>query len=315
VTSTPPAIPASLIQMRPLRSGMIQGDGVRLAYACWGRAQQPTIVLVHGYPDSSEVWGPLIQYLAQDFHVVTYDVRGAGQSEAPATKEGYQLPHLMRDFKAVIDHVSPQRPVHLVAHDWGSVQSWESVTEPLLQGRIASFTTCSGPSLDHTGWWMRDRVQHRSLRRSWQLLKQGLKSWYIGLFHLPWVPEGLWRMVVGRTFHLTLKLLEGIDARPRADQVKDGINGLNLYRANIYQRLNNPRERHAHAPVQLLIPRRDLFVGLDLHEDLERWVPVLWRREFDAGHWMPLSHPRDMAGAIRRFVRFTERPVSASKAR
>jgi pimeloyl-ACP methyl ester carboxylesterase len=62
---------------------MIQGDGVRLAYACWGRAQQPTIVLVHGYPDCSEVWGPLIQYLAQDFHVVTYDVRGAGQSEAP----------------------------------------------------------------------------------------------------------------------------------------------------------------------------------------------------------------------------------------
>jgi pimeloyl-ACP methyl ester carboxylesterase len=215
----------------------------------------------------------------------------------------------------VIDHVSPHRPVHVVAHDWGSVQSWESVTDPLLQGRIASYTTCSGPSLDHTGWWLRERMRQPNLHRAWQLAKQGLKSWYIYFFHLPWVPELLWRTVMGRGFHWTVKLLEGIDAQPRALQAQDGANGLNLYRANIFQCLSKPRERHAHAPVQLLIPRRDLFVGVDMHEDLARWVPVLWRREFDAGHWMPLSHPRDMAGAVRRFVRFTERPVSASKAR
>jgi pimeloyl-ACP methyl ester carboxylesterase len=189
------------------------------------------------------------------------------------------------------------------------------VTEPALRGRITSYTTCSGPSLDHSGWWIRERLQQRSLHRSWQLIKQGLKSWYIYFFHLPWLPDLLWHTVMGRTFHWTLKLFDGVNVPARQGQGADGAHGLNLYRANIFQTLRQPRERHAHAPVQLLIPRHDPFIGQDLHEDLERWVPVLWRREFDAGHWMPLSHPRDMAGAIRRFVRFTERPVSASKAR
>jgi pimeloyl-ACP methyl ester carboxylesterase len=294
---------------------MIEADGVRLAYTSWGRPGQPTIVLVHGYPDCSEVWWPLVQYLAKDFHVVAYDVRGAGQSDRPKAREAYQLHHLMNDFKAVIDHVSPNRPVHVVAHDWGSVQSWESVTEPALKGRIASFTTCSGPSLDHTGHWLRSRVQQRSGKRWLQLIKQSLKSWYIYFFHLPLLPEALWYLVAGRTFHWTLRLFDGIKVPPRPGQAADGAMGVNLYRANVLPCLRSPRERHAHAPVQLLIPRQDPFVGKDLHEDLDQWVDVLWRREFDAGHWMPLSHPRDMAGAVRRFVRFTERPSHALKHR
>ena len=54
--------------------------------------------------------------------------------------------------------------VHLVGHDWGSLQGWEAVTTDHMAGRIASFTSMSGPCLDHAGWWIRDRLS--SLRPS-----------------------------------------------------------------------------------------------------------------------------------------------------
>ena len=56
-----------------------------------------------------------------------------------------------RTSRAVVDAVSPERPVHLVGHDWGSIQAWAAVTDPSLGDRFASFTSMSGPSLDHVG--------------------------------------------------------------------------------------------------------------------------------------------------------------------
>ncbi|MCE0447781.1 alpha/beta fold hydrolase [Streptomyces tricolor] len=104
-----------------------------------GDPQQPTVVLVHGYPDSKEVWSEVAARLAGRFHVVLYDVRGHGRSTAPRPlRGGFTLAKLTDDFLAVVDAVSPDRPVHLVGHDWGSVQSWEFVTVARTEGRIAS---------------------------------------------------------------------------------------------------------------------------------------------------------------------------------
>src|SRR5205085_969867 len=60
---------------------------------------------------------------------------------------------LVRDMAAVIDAVSPDEKVHLVGHDWGSIQAWEAVTT--MPERFASFTSISGPGLDHAGLRMR----------------------------------------------------------------------------------------------------------------------------------------------------------------
>lgn len=292
---------------------VMSGD-VRLAVKHWGNPRQPTLVLVHGYPDNSEVWHAVAQRLAADFHVVAYDVRGAGQSDRPRHRADYQLDRLHADLSAVIDHVSPTRAVHVVAHDWGSVQAWESVTEPAMAGRIASFTSCSGPCLDHMGYWFRDRLRQPTPRHLGQVLLQSLRSWYIVFFQLPWLPEALWRGLLARHWPVVVRWLEGVEVPPRATQKDDACHGIWLYRANMWPRLTRPRERHAHCPVQVLVPRRDLYVAPALTADLGRWVPQLWRREFDAGHWMPLSHPREMAGAVRRFVHFVDRQQLSPRA-
>lgn len=289
------------------RHETVQSGGVRLAVTRWGDPRRPTIVLVHGYPDSSHIWHPVAERLAADFHVVAYDVRGAGESDKPRGLRAYRLDRLRADFEAVISHVSPQHPVHLVAHDWGSIQSWESVTEPALKGRIASFTSCSGPCLDHMGHWFRRRLSRPTPKALWQVLSQSVRSWYIYFFHLPVLPGLLWRVGLSRLWPSLVRWTEGTRIGRNPTQLSDGQTGVQLYRANMFPRLWFPRERHAHAPVQVLVPTRDRYVSAALTEDLHHWVPLLWRREVDAGHWLIQSHPKEFAGAVRRFVRFVDR--------
>ncbi|MFH9981609.1 alpha/beta fold hydrolase [Streptomyces sp. NPDC017179] len=160
----------------------VRTGGVELCVAELGDAGQPTVVLVHGRPDSKEVWSEVAERLAGHFHVVLYDVRGHGRSTAPRPlRGGFTLDKLTDDFLAVADAVSQDRPVHLAGHDWCSVQASEFVSVRRTEGRIASFTSVSGPSLDHFGHWIAGRVRRPTPRRAVQLLGQGAKSWYVYL--------------------------------------------------------------------------------------------------------------------------------------
>lgn len=292
------------VSQQVLQSCFIDAGDVRLAATRRGAPgpTRPTIVLVHGYPDNSEVWHAVAAQLAGRFDVVAYDVRGAGRSTAPRASAAYRLPKLADDFIAVIDAVSPQRAVHLVGHDWGSIQGWEFVTDPRLQGRIASFTSCSGPCLDHAAIALRELRGQRSLAALGQALRQLMASWYIGVFHLPWLPELAWRLWLGRAWPRYLRLTEGVRARPNPTQVADGCHGVRLYRANILPTLRAPRPRDAHAPVQLIVPRHDRYVKPAVTEAMHRWTPQLWRRTVPAQHWLPLADPVGFAAMVSEFV-------------
>ncbi len=65
------------------RQRWVRTGGVELCVAELGDPERPAVVLVHGYPDSKEVWSRVAPRLAERFHVVAYDVRGHGRSTAP----------------------------------------------------------------------------------------------------------------------------------------------------------------------------------------------------------------------------------------
>jgi pimeloyl-ACP methyl ester carboxylesterase len=116
----------------------VTANGVTLLVSEHGSSGDPTVILVHGYPDTQAVWSQVVESLADRFHVVTYDVRGAGGSTRPRPTKAYAMELLAADLRAVIERASPDRPVHLVGHDWGSIQSWGALTGGHLDGRIAS---------------------------------------------------------------------------------------------------------------------------------------------------------------------------------
>ncbi|MCL3992865.1 SDR family oxidoreductase [Streptomyces lavenduligriseus] len=292
--------------LKGARERRVRTGGVDLCVAELGDPAQPTVVLVHGYPDSKEVWSEVAVRLADRFHVVLYDVRGHGRSTAPKPlRGGFTLAKLTDDFLAVVDAVSPDRPVHLVGHDWGSVQSWEFVTVGRTEGRIASFTSISGPSLDHFGHWIDARVKRPTPRRVGQLLGQGARSWYVYLLHTPALPELAWRGPLGKRWPGILERAERVPAGdyPTGSLPSDAAHGAWLYRDNVRARLRRPRpDAYAHAPVQLITPQGDVFLSERLYDDLDRWVPRLTRRTLPAGHWVPRTRPDQLSAWIEEFV-------------
>ncbi|OEJ26087.1 short chain dehydrogenase [Streptomyces agglomeratus] len=288
----------------------VRTGGVELCVAEMGDTARPTVLLVHGYPDSKEVWAEVASRLAEHFHVVLYDVRGHGRSTAPQPlRGGFTLEKLTDDFLAVADAVSPDRPVHLVGHDWGSVQSWEFVTVRRTEGRIASFTSMSGPSLDHFGHWIKKRMVRPTPRAAAQLLGQGAKSWYVYMMHTPVLPELAWRGPLGRQWPRILQRVEKMPAGdyPTASLPRDAAHGAWLYRDNIRARLRRPRaDAYAHAPVQLITPTGDAFLSERLYDELEQWAPQLVRRSLPAKHWVPRTRPDQLASWITDFVTANE---------
>ncbi|MFF4390704.1 MULTISPECIES: SDR family oxidoreductase [unclassified Streptomyces] len=305
---------AGAVGLAGARERRVSTGGIELCVVELGETGRPTVLLVHGYPDSKEVWSEVAERLATRFHVVLYDVRGHGRSTAPQPlRGGFTLEKLTDDFLAVADAVSPDRPVHLVGHDWGSVQGWEFATVARTEGRIASFTSMSGPSLDHFGHWIKKRMTRPTPRAAAQLLGQGAKSWYVYMLHTPVLPELAWRGPLGKRWPAMLQRIEKVPAGayPTASLPSDAAHGAWLYRDNVRPRMRRPRpDAYAHVPVQLITPTGDAFLSERLYDGLERWAPDLLRRTLPAKHWVPRTRPDQLAAWITEFVTDREEPAT-----
>jgi pimeloyl-ACP methyl ester carboxylesterase len=260
-------------------------DGVRLAVYEAGPAAAAIIVAIHGYPDTHAVWDGVSADLAARYRVVRYDVRGAGDSGRPKHRTGYRLTQLVADLATVLDAVSPAAPVHLLAHDRGSIQAWTALGDPRLAGRIASLTSISGPSLDYAAAWLRTGYRHPAAT-----VRQLLDSWYLLAVRIPRLPEALIRSGRGRRL---------LPARGEAELV----NGLELYRANLGQRRPGTPPRPIDVPVQVLAPRADRYVSVALQTQAPRpFVRNLEVRVLGGGHWIVSERPDVIARCTAEFV-------------
>jgi NAD(P)-dependent dehydrogenase (short-subunit alcohol dehydrogenase family)/pimeloyl-ACP methyl ester carboxylesterase len=271
-------------------------DGLSLAvYVQDAERAEGTVVAVHGYPDDHTVWDGVVAELAGRYRVVTFDERGAGASDAPRGRAGYLLDRLAADLVCVIDAVGPDAPVHLLGHDWGSIQAWHALTSGRLAGRVASFTSISGPDLDHAGRWFRSRLRRPTPGNLRKVLRQAAASWYVGLFQLPVLPELGWRSGV---FPRALRLIARGDAGARPGQTDDALRGIELYRANMGARLAAPRPGATTVPVQVLAPTRDPFVTPALQAAIEPWTTQAYVRRIPGGHWLPRARPEVVARCV-----------------
>ncbi|MDL9938744.1 SDR family oxidoreductase [Gordonia sp. ABSL1-1] len=295
------------------RKQIVRNDGVALAVFEVERSVTPstadplpTVLLVHGWPDSHHLWTQVAPLLADRFRVVAYDCRGFGDSDRPAGDDRYALHHLADDLFAVADAISPDEPVHVLAHDWGSVQTWEAVTRPGAHHRIASFVSVSGPNLDYLSVWARENLSHPTPGNLGRALAQGGSSAYTVFFQLPLLPKlffstvgsaGVWR-----------EFLYRVEGTPKANAVfgptlrADMISGLRLYRANIRRKLAHPDPRPTSVPVLEVVNERDVALRPAIFDITHRYAERLWRRRTATGHWLPLTRPDYLAEIAGAFI-------------
>ena len=231
--------------------------------------------------------------------MIAYDVRGAGESDCPTYIKAYHLLQLSEDLQAVAKQLLGDKPFHLAAHDWGSIQAWEAVTDLKLAGKILSFSTISGPCLDHVALYLRSIGSQPA-----KLLSILSKSWYIGMMHLPFLAPTFWQTYSPKQWQKHVQKLENTQDIPLDTLVQtDGKHGIALYRANFLPRNLRPRQRFAHSPVQAIVLTQDKFVSSDYIDAMPQWVKNFQKVSVNSNHWGILSQPNVIAEHIRHFAR------------
>ena len=285
-------------------------DGVRIAVYEEGNPDGPTVVLAHGFPDSHVLWDGVVPLLAKRFRIIRYDNRGVGLSSVPKPVSAYTMARFADDFAAVIGQLSPGQPVHVLAHDWGSVGIWEYLTRPGASDRVASFTSVSGPSQDQLVDYL-----FSGLRRPWRprtfarAISQALRFSNMLVFSIPVLAPLFLRLALSIPA-LRRNVVDNIpdeQIHHSPNLARDAARSVKTYPANYFRAVSSrPREHIFDVPVQLIVNTKDKSVRPYGYDEAARWVPRLWRRDIRAGHFSPMSHPRVMAVAVHDFADLVE---------
>jgi pimeloyl-ACP methyl ester carboxylesterase len=252
------------------------------------RGEGPTILLLHGWPDTSALWDDVGSRLVDaGYRVAAPDLRGCGRSTKPRTVAEYQMHVLMGDVAAVIDELGAG-PVVLVGHDWGAALAWAVAAH--LPTRVSHLVVLS--------------VGHPTAFRS-AGLDQQMRSWYTLLFNVEGLGEAFLRQRDYEAMRTWLR-------HPRVDQViaeRDGQMTTHLlwYRANLPPDafVTDPPVLPAIvAPTLGVWSSRDLALTESQMTNSAAYCAngFTYRRLEGPGHWTPLEVPDDVAAAIVEFL-------------
>lgn len=268
-----------------LAGQIIRGDGVDLNVHAAGSG--PSVLLLHGFPDSNALWRHVIpELVAGGYRVIAPDQRGYGESDAPRGSRHYRIEYIVRDAIRVLDEFGIER-AHVVGHDWGAVIGWFLAGEH--PDRFLSLTAVS--------------VGHPRAYAS-AGLEQKRRSGYAYFFQLRGVAERVIRSNDFAWFRKWLRNESELDTWI-TDLSRPGrlTAALNWYRANLVRILAG---RHPRCP----IPAMGIWSSGDFaltEEQMTRSVAYvddrwLYQRFDNCGHWIPLQRPVELSRSILEFI-------------
>lgn len=103
-----------------IRSSMVTANGLRMRVTETGTGRP--VLMLHGFPQSSREWAPVMAALSDRARLIAPDLRGAGETDAPIS--GYDSETVQRDVIALLDELGLEQ-VDLVAHDWGAIVGFD----------------------------------------------------------------------------------------------------------------------------------------------------------------------------------------------
>lgn len=92
--------------------------GIKMAYLEAGNPKKETLLLLHGFSDSSRGWRSVMENLLEEYHIYAVDLRGHGRTDAPEVPVYTMMQHA-EDIHAFINQMK-LTPVFLVGHSMGS---------------------------------------------------------------------------------------------------------------------------------------------------------------------------------------------------
>ncbi|KAK3287182.1 hypothetical protein CYMTET_5299 [Cymbomonas tetramitiformis] len=283
----------------------------------------PLVVLLHGFPEFWYSWRNQIPALtASGRRVVAMDMRGYNKSQKPVDVDAYSMGSLVADVESVIRKYAPGegRAELVVGHDWGGAVAWS-----FAMAHPDSFEKLAVLNLPHPQRFSEGLKTPRQLS----------KSWYIGAFQTPFLPEGIFAFA---DFALLRRVFKSDPEPPFSDAVieeyvkayrdQDGsmTASLNYYRAAFQDALRGLLGQSAvsspfqllgagtqstplcriEQPVLVIWGERDAYLSKEMCAPSTELVPnCVVVRVPDATHWVQ----HDSADLVNQeLVRFLSAP-------
>jgi pimeloyl-ACP methyl ester carboxylesterase len=247
------------------------------------------VLLLHGWPDSALLWRDVIPHLTnKGYRTIAPDLRGFGETDAPAGTKNYKVAHIADDCLKILDALNVREPVDVMGHDWGSVMGWYLTL--LHKERVNSLVAYS---VGHPNAFTRAG------------LGQIAHSWYMLLYEMRFVAEWLFR---ANGYWLTRKVANYPPETETwiRDLSRDGrlSAGMNWYRANLFDILTGKMPTpNASIPVLGIIGKQDIGLTVEQMENSVNYCDAGFRfKSIDGGHWLPVDSPKEVSKLILGFI-------------
>lgn len=256
-----------------------------------GKQGSEAVILLHGFPETSFMWTPLMEQLASEgYFCVAPDMRGYSKNACPKGVENYTIRRLYQDVLD-LSHALGLERFHLIGHDWGAMIGWYFIHA--FPGKVLSWTALSVP---HPRAFASAYKQHREQRK---------KSRYIKWFQIPYLPE----IFIRRN---DLALLRRLWKRSRPEELENYLSvfrrkkcltaALNYYRAN-FGRGKLEKTGPAEVPTLFIWGRYDVAVSSMAAENNREYVLGDYTfLPLEAGHWLVQSAFPEVAAAVTKHL-------------
>jgi pimeloyl-ACP methyl ester carboxylesterase len=264
----------------------IIANGINLHYVTQGEG--PLMLMLHGFPEFWYSWRHQIPAFAHEYKVVALDLRGYNESDKPKRLEDYKMEELLEDIKGVIQGLGYESCV-LVGHDWGGAIAWNfAYTYPNLVDKLIVM------NMPHPA----------KFREGIKNPQQLLKSWYVFLFQLPWLPEAIFHwndyQLIDSIFRETAidkTAFSPTDLEAYKDAVakRGALTGMLNYYRNVIPDLCNEQKQEwgvLNVPTLMIWGEDDQALGKELTYGTEKYVTNLQLKYIpNCSHWVQQEQP------------------------
>jgi pimeloyl-ACP methyl ester carboxylesterase len=274
------------------RIATVATNGTTLSVAVGGTG--PTLVLLHGWPQTRRAWRLVMGRLAEGHTVVVPDLRGAGASERP--DDGYGKTNQARDVRGMLAALDLRGPAVVVGHDIGGMVALAWAAE--FPDDVAALVTLDVllPGL--------------GLEESMDVARGGM--WHFGFFMQPDVPEMLFDGHELEFFTATFRALSNPGTFTDGDLAyyaeayrgRDRLRGGFAQYRDLLQDGRDNRALLARGPLTMPVlaiggaSRTDDAVAAELRP----WTTDLTARVAPTGHFVAEEAPEWLVATLEEFL-------------
>ncbi|MGC0343694.1 alpha/beta fold hydrolase [Streptomyces sp. SLBN-8D4] len=270
--------------------------GIGINYVIGGHG--PTLVLIHGYPQTWYEWHGIMPALAEHYTVIAPDLPGAGRSDAPAS--GYDKKTMAAKLHALLVSLGKEHDVNVVGHDIGTMVAYSYAAQyphsvrklvlseaPIPDPGIYKFPalTAQGPGVWNFGFFS---------------LRTGLPESLVQGRELTWA-TGFMRGIAVRKDALTPDDLEVFASYLRDDaRLKASFAWFRTFPQDI---ADNARLRKKPLTMPVLAIGADGSLGSSVAKQVRRYATHVTPAVVpDSGHWIYEEQPKVTTDLLLHFL-------------